>query len=52
MHHVDYKNQAFRVESYKGDLFLKGTRQKTQEEFMVKLLEPAQAIFTINSSWN
>ncbi len=46
MHHVDYKNKAFRVESYKGDLFLKGTRQKTQEEFMVKLLEPAQAIFT------
>lgn len=44
MHHCDYTNKAFRIEKYKGDVFLKGQRQKTESEFMVKLLEPALAI--------
>lgn len=41
MHHVDYTNKTFRIEQYKDAVFLKGSRQKTEHEFMVKLLEPA-----------
>lgn len=41
MHHIDYTNRAFRIEEYKGAVFLKGSRHKTEHEFMVKLLEPA-----------
>ncbi|WP_428657557.1 hypothetical protein [Runella sp.] len=41
MHHCDYTNKAFRIEKYRVDTFLKGSRQKTEKEFMVKLLEPA-----------
>ena len=41
MHHVDYTNKTFRIEKYKDDVFLKGRRQKTDNDFMVKLLEPA-----------
>ncbi|WP_277337976.1 phage integrase SAM-like domain-containing protein [Runella sp. MFBS21] len=44
MHHIEYTNKLFQIENCKEGVFLKGSRQKTGEEFMVKLLEPALMI--------
>ena len=44
MHHADYSNRAFRVETHSNDLFLVGTRAKTKVGFAVKLLAPAVSI--------
>lgn len=44
MHHCDYTKKEFRIEPYRGTLFLKGKRSKTKKPFAVKLLEPALQI--------
>lgn len=44
MHHCDYTKKAFTVEPYRGELFLRGRRQKTDVRFSIKLLEPAVEI--------
>jgi hypothetical protein len=41
MHHCDYSRKEFRIEPFKGALFLKGKRKKTKKPFALKLLEPA-----------